>query len=201
MNGMRWTTAGALAGVVGGVVLAVGVARSDARRAKRVRKRLRRETKRLRRETLRLARDTEEWLEHTRRHARLPHPRDARLGKRGAAARATDAISSRMEATRQAGADAAHRTRHLLTSAAPGSAYGKMRTYLRQLLMNGTMSGAILHALTSEGARSAHGLLESGRYPPAARAAAQRLGMHLLLGALAAFAFELLAVAERRSRR
>lgn len=198
---MRWTTAGALAGVMGGVVLAVGVARSDARRVKRVRRRLRRETKRLRRETLRLARDTERWLEHTRTHARLPEPRDTRLGKRRAAgaARVTDAISSRVEATREAGADAAHRTRHVLASAACGSAYRKIRSYLRQMpwLTNRTMYGAILHALNVEGPRS-HGLLKGGRSHPAARAAAQRLGMHLLFGAVAALAFELLAADRHR---
>jgi hypothetical protein len=70
--------------------------------------------------------------------------------------------------------------------------------------MTGTLYGALLHALTSEGNRPLRRLVrgngDSGYGFREARAAgAQRFGAHLLYGAATALAFELLA--EWRKRR
>jgi hypothetical protein len=217
MQSRDWVTAGAVAGVLGGVVLAVGLARSDGKHATQMRKRLRREAKRLKKETRRLARDTEDWVERARRHAHLPRGLTERFD--GADLRrtatevrdaASEAIAAKAAAVKHAARDAARGTRGALASAGSSghldtaleTAYERAAPVLGNVpwLMTGTLYGALLHLLSAEGGRPLVGLLrgDAGRYGDGTQAA-QRLGVHLAYGFVTALAFELLA--EWRKRR
>jgi hypothetical protein len=212
MQSRDWVTAGAVAGVIGGVVLAVGLARADGAHGTQMHKRLRREAKRLKKETRRLARDTEDWVERARRHA--PSARGlakrfdgAELRSAAADARdtAAEAIASKAAALRHAAAEATRGTRGALASAASSTgldaAYGRARPYLADLpwLMTGTLYGALLHTLTADNGRPLIGLLRGNGGKDGARtAAAQRLGIHLAYGVVTALAFELLAEWRKR---
>ncbi|HEU4620141.1 MAG TPA: hypothetical protein VFV10_19045 [Gammaproteobacteria bacterium] len=206
MQGREWVTAGALAGIVGGAFLAVAIARSDDRRAVRVRKRLRREAKRLRKETRRLARETEDWVERARSNARIPE-RLARSfdGAEELRKSARGALTSGAAAAREAAGGAARGARGLLASAGGSSAldtaYDKARPYVRNMpwLASGALYGALLHAFNADGGRSVLGMIRgNGRSAGARSAAAQRLGVHLLYGTATALAFGLLSEWRRR---
>lgn len=205
MNSRDWVTAGTLAGVIGGAVLAAGLARSDGKRAAQMRKRLQREAKRLRKETRRLARDTEDWVERARRHAPAVRTLARRLDHEDLRETATEALASKAAAVKQTAAEAARGTRDLLAGAASSAgldtAYARARPYLGGLpwLMTGTLYAALLHALSAEGGRPVRRLVRRSGNGYEGTQGAGRLGVHLLYGVATALAFELLA--EWRKRR
>ncbi len=211
MSTIRWTT-GALAGVASAVILSAGFAGARRRRRHKL--------------MHRFVERPERWLEHRRdalehQRARLEKRLDALENRLDAGKRAGVEAVQRLAPARyrrklglpsyrdrleQAGSEAVQRTRRVLTSAAAGAAYGKLRPHLlRRLpwLPAGTLFGAALHAFDLDGKgrlldalRGRHGL-EELRDSRHMRVVAKRLALYLLFGAVTAFAFELFAARRR----